>query len=126
MPRGFRVQALLASGSVLGWLRDTLVCPSGPPSLRRTSMPSAIGSNGTFTVRAHAGDAKTFLGFDLPKARAKRLAGFTIQCKPGDQTPYYLYNKLQFKSPKSHAQVASEPSYSSVNAPIHKFRWVHI
>lgn len=89
-------------------------------------MASAIGSNGSFSVRAHAGDAKTLLGFDLPKASAKRLAGFTIQCRPGNQAPYYIYNKLQFKSPENHARVASEPPYSSVNAPIHKFRWVHI
>ena len=89
-------------------------------------MASVVNSSGRFSVRAHPGDAKTLLGFDLPKADAKSLAGFTIQCKPGEQAAYYIYNKLQFKSPEKHAQVASEPPYSSVNAPIHKFRWVHI
>jgi phosphatidylserine/phosphatidylglycerophosphate/cardiolipin synthase-like enzyme len=78
------------------------------------------------TVKAHKGDAKTLLAFDLPKAETTRLAGFTIQCQPQGQAPYYLFNDLQFETPGDHAQVATEPPYSSVNAPFHKFRWLHV
>ena len=78
------------------------------------------------TVKAHKGDAKTLLAFDLPKDETPRLAGFTIQCQPQGQAPYYLFNDLQFETPGNHAQVATEPPYSSVNAPFHKFRWLHV
>ena len=76
------------------------------------------------TVKAHKGDAKTLLAFDLPEDETTRLAGFTIQCQPQGGTPYYLFNELQFETPGDHAQVATEPAYSSVNAPFHKFRWL--
>ena len=39
---------------------------------------------------------------------------------------YYIYNNLQFKDPSKHAQDPKEPPRSSINAPIHKFRWVHV
>lgn len=78
------------------------------------------------TITAYAGDAKTLLAFDLPKAATKDLAGFTIFCKPGSAKGYYLWNTLRFKDPAKHAQDAKEPPASSVNAPFHKFRWVHV
>ena len=78
------------------------------------------------TVKAHKGDAKTLLAFDLPEDETTQLAGFTIQVQPGSGQPYYLWNELQFKKPSDHAQVDGEPPYSSVNAPFHKFRWLHV
>jgi hypothetical protein len=33
---------------------------------------------------------------------------------------------LQFKTPTDHAQDATLPSNSSINAPVHKFRWLHV
>ena len=78
------------------------------------------------TVKAHRGDCKTLLAYSLPNDRTARLAGFTIICQPPGVAPYYLYNTLQFEHPERHAQVADEPAYSSVNAPLHKFRWVHV
>jgi phosphatidylserine/phosphatidylglycerophosphate/cardiolipin synthase-like enzyme len=75
---------------------------------------------------AYAGDAKTLLAFDLTKQRAKRLAGFTIECRPQGQQAYYLHNSLRFERPEDHAQDASEPPTSSINAPFHKFRWLHV
>ena len=39
--------------------------------------------------------------------------------------PYYLFNQLQFEKPQNHAQDATEPPNSTINAPLHKFRWVH-
>lgn len=83
-------------------------------------------SRGELTIKAYRGDAKTLLAFDLPRAKAVDLAGFTIQCRPGGQAAYYLHNLLQFEHPGRHAQDAGEPPQSSVNAPIHKFRWIHV
>jgi phosphatidylserine/phosphatidylglycerophosphate/cardiolipin synthase-like enzyme len=77
-------------------------------------------------LKAYRGDFKTLLAFDLPEPQALGLAGFTIQCCPPGGTPYYLYNALQFEDPGQHAQDSSEPANSSINAPIHKFRWLHV
>jgi len=78
------------------------------------------------TVKAYQGDNKTLLAFNFKNAEsAAKLAGFTIACQPPGQPSYFLFNELQFETPGKHAQVASEPPNSSVNAPIHKFRWVH-
>lgn len=77
-------------------------------------------------VRAYPGDAKTLLAFDLPKAGTKNLAGFTISCQPEGQEPYFLHNTLRFENPRDHAQDPREPVTSSINAPFHKFRWLHV
>jgi phosphatidylserine/phosphatidylglycerophosphate/cardiolipin synthase-like enzyme len=78
------------------------------------------------SVKAHRGDAKTLLAFNLPKAKTKNLAGFTIQVSPDGKTPYFLQNNLRFEDPSQHAQDAKLPANSSFNAPIHKFRWLHV
>jgi phosphatidylserine/phosphatidylglycerophosphate/cardiolipin synthase-like enzyme len=83
-------------------------------------------SKGTFSVTAYQGDAKTLLAFNLDKADARNLAGFTIACTPGPGQTYYIFNQLQFKKPADHAQDSLEPPNSSLNAPIHKFRWLHM
>jgi hypothetical protein len=88
-------------------------------------MTSVCDKNAVFSVKAYRGDAKTLLAFNMRKEKAKGLAGFTIQCTPEGQAPYYLYNQLQFKTPGKHAQDPKEPPYSTINAPIHKFRWLH-
>lgn len=79
-----------------------------------------------FSVKAYQGDARTLLAFNLVQAKAKNLAGFTIQAHPEGKDPYFLFNTLRFEKPAAHAQVATESPNSSVNAPVHKFRWVHI
>jgi len=89
-------------------------------------MASVTTTKGHLTVRAHVGDAKTLLAFDLDKSATKGLAGFTIQSAPPGVTPYYIFNELQFKIPADHAQDTTLPPNSSVNAPIHKFRWLHV
>jgi hypothetical protein len=78
------------------------------------------------SVKTYRGDAKTLLGFNLPEARAKNLAGFTVQIGPEGQPAYYLQNNLRFADPSKHAQDVALPPNSSFNAPIHKFRWVHV
>jgi hypothetical protein len=89
-------------------------------------MASVSNNKGKFSVTAYAGDAKTLLAFNLDEAGAKNLAGFTIECTPDGQPPYYIHNELQFENPADHAQDPKEPPNSSVNAPIHKFRWIHV
>ena len=89
-------------------------------------MPFATKTKGNFTVTAHGGDAKTLLAFNLPKSAAKNLAGFTIQAAPDGQTPYFIFNNLQYANPAKHAQVAEEPANATINAPIHKFLWLHV
>lgn len=79
-----------------------------------------------FSVKAYQGDCKTLLAFDLTQPQSKNLAGFTLQCRPGTGDAYYLYNFLRFADPSKHVQDAAQSSNSSLNAPIHKFRWVHV
>src|ERR1035441_7820064 len=90
-------------------------------------MSIVTATRNSLTVKAYQGDNKTLLAFNFAtKSRAQSLAGFTIACQPPGKPSYYLFNELRFQDPASHAQVASEPANSSVNAPIHKFRWVHV
>lgn len=90
-------------------------------------MTTVRKSNAGFVVAAHRGDAKTLLAFNFTDdASRKNLAGFTIKVQPPAGAAYYLWNSLQFEHPEQHAQVAGEPAYSTVNAPLHRFRWVHV
>ena len=90
-------------------------------------MVQVSAKKGNMSIKAYRGDAKTLLAFNLAgKADAKDLAGFTIQCQPKGKPAFYIYNNLQFKTPADHAQDPKEPARSSINAPIHKFRWVHV
>ena len=89
-------------------------------------MSSVSKTNGTFSLKAYRGDAKTLLAFNFSdKKSANNLAGFTIACQPKGQQAYFLHNNLRFETPGDHAQDAQESANSSINAPIHKFRWVH-
>ena len=89
-------------------------------------MTKVSAQTGSFKLVAYRGDRKTLLAFNLDAAAAKGLAGFTIQCQPPGGAPYFIHNTLQFQHPGDHAQDAAEPPNSSINAPIHKFRWVHV
>jgi len=90
-------------------------------------MTSVTAKKGTFSLIAYRGDAKTLLAFNFSdKKSAKNLAGFTIQCQPNGRQPFFIQNQLRFETPGNHAQDPKEPATSSINAPIHKFRWVHI
>ena len=90
-------------------------------------MSPAAKSKTNLSVKIYRGDAKTLLAFNLPSRQAaKALAGFTIQCQPQGRPSYYLHNNLQFEKPGDHAQDPNEPPYSSINAPFHKFRWLHV
>jgi phosphatidylserine/phosphatidylglycerophosphate/cardiolipin synthase-like enzyme len=89
-------------------------------------MSSVVKTQGGLSVRAHIGDAKVLLAFNLDKKSTKNLAGFTIQVQAPGEQPFYIMNELQFEKPGDHAQDAKEPPNSSINAPIHKFRWMHV
>lgn len=90
-------------------------------------MASVTEQSKLLSVTAHVGDCKTLLAFNLFDSQsAASLAGFTVQCQPKGLPPYYLYNTLQFETPASHVQDPQEPPNSSVNAPVHKFRWLHV
>lgn len=89
-------------------------------------MPPVTKQSKALGLVAYRGDAKTLLAWDLAADQRADLAGFTIACRPPDGQPYYLWNQLQFEHPDQHAQDASEPPNSSVNAPFHKFRWLHV
>ncbi len=94
-------------------------------SAERPAATATAQSSGV-SVSAYRGDAKTLLAFDLSEAQATDLAGFTIECQPPTGPSYYLFNTLRFADPGRHAQVASESANASVNAPFHKFRWLHV
>jgi hypothetical protein len=79
-----------------------------------------------FTVTAYQGDAKTLLAFDLPQAQATGLAGFSILVQPHGKPAYYLLNKLLLPANPKNAVVAGEPADSTANAPIQKYRWLHV
>jgi phosphatidylserine/phosphatidylglycerophosphate/cardiolipin synthase-like enzyme len=82
---------------------------------------------GDFSLRAYQGDFKTLLAFNFPSQEAAAgLAGFTIRYTIPDGTSFYLWNSLVYQYPENHAQIAGEPARSTANAPIHKFRWVHV
>ena len=91
-----------------------------------TMKQSAKGGKSGMSLKAYRGDAKTLLAFNLNKGSIADLAGFTIKCEPKGQPAYYIYNNLQFANPSHHAQDPKEPARSSINAPIHKFRWLHV
>jgi hypothetical protein len=80
----------------------------------------------SLTVNILRGDAKVLIACNLDKKDTKNLAGFPFFCEPGTETPYYIFNQLQFADPASHAQVVLEPPRSSINSPIQKFRWLHV
>jgi hypothetical protein len=87
---------------------------------------TTTAQNNGFSVKAYQGDAKTLLAFNLTAPKTKNLAGFTVQFIAGPNGPFFLQNQLRFKDPSKHVQDATQPPTSSINAPIHKFRWIHV
>jgi hypothetical protein len=86
-----------------------------------------VEKQGATRVVAYRGDARTLLAFDLTtEASHADLAGFTVQITAPRHDPYYLQNNLRFAQPGDHTQDPKEPAFSTINAPIHKFRWVHV
>jgi hypothetical protein len=92
-------------------------------------MGSVRAENDRMTFVAYMGDAKSLLAFDLKTQDArKNLGGFSIEVRPpGGADPYYVTNSLRLRESPDHARFPGEDDpFSSANAPIHKFRWVHV
>ena len=90
-------------------------------------MAPVSAKKGKMLLKLYRGDAKTLLAFNFTdKSAAKDFAGFTIQCQPKGQPAFYIFNNLQFERPADHAQDLKLSPRASINAPIHKFRWVHV
>jgi hypothetical protein len=90
-------------------------------------MPISRATNELIAVNAYPGDAKTLLAFDVTVDTARHaLAGFTVEVRPPGTDPYYMDNNLRLAPSPAHAQDPGQSPHSSVNAPIHKFRWVHV
>ena len=90
-------------------------------------MAPVSAKKGKMLLKLYRGDAKTLLAFNFTdKSAAKDFAGFTIQCQPKGQPAFYIFNNLQFERPADHAQDPKVSPRASINAPIHKFRWVHV
>ena len=83
-------------------------------------------SNG-FSVKAWIGDAKTLLAFNFSNAQsAQNLAGFSIRIQPHGLPDYYQLNNLVLPTNAGNAVVKGEQPNSTANAPIQKFRWLHV
>jgi len=95
-------------------------------------MNSKTAKNNGLTLTLYQGDFKTLIAYSLDENNKKLrtdLAGFTISFLPHDNKstkPYHIYNYLRFQNPSAHSQIATEPANSSINAPLHKFRWIHV
>lgn len=80
-----------------------------------------------FSVKAWIGDAKTLLAFNFTNAAsAKDLAGFSICIQPHGLPDYYQLNNLVLPTNAGNAVVKGEQPNSTANAPIQKFRWLHV
>lgn len=90
-------------------------------------MTCISAKKGHLILNAYRGDRKTLLAFNFDdEAATRRLAGFTVHVTPPGVPGYYLLNDLQFEHPGRHAIDPAEPVNSTLNAPIHKFRWLHV
>jgi hypothetical protein len=79
------------------------------------------------SVRAYKGDATTLLAFDLDKSLVDNFVGFTIRVKQGNRRPYFLSNRLYFRSDiLSKNEIDDSNKYSSLYSPFQKFRWIHV
>jgi hypothetical protein len=90
-------------------------------------MVAVSAKAGSISLKAYRGDAKTLLAFNIESEAARtNLAGFTIKVQPPGNDGFYIHNDLRFETPGNHAQDPRESAFSTINAPIHKFRWVHV
>lgn len=82
-------------------------------------------SAGGLTLKLYRGEGAGLLAFDLDPALATRdFAGFTVEVKyPGATHWGALRNRLHFAYPPG----PNPPrSYSTREAPLQKFRWIHV
>lgn len=99
-------------------------------SVNTSSQLAGTGMSNTengVTVRAYRGDEAVLLAFNLDDTLTEHLAGFAIECTPPTGQSFYLPNRLSFSTPATNTSTtASRQLFSSNEAPIQKFRWLHI
>jgi hypothetical protein len=96
-------------------------------------MPGAFkvygeNANADFTLAIHRGEGMALLAMNWRHGQPPAdFVGFAIEYRePGNQTWYSLKNRLTFNGNAGSASSADRPStYSTLEAPIQKFRWVH-
>jgi phosphatidylserine/phosphatidylglycerophosphate/cardiolipin synthase-like enzyme len=77
------------------------------------------------TVRAYAGDGNVLLAWDIDPKLTANLAGFAIECKPGDGLSYIVPNRLSFKTSFTAETTAAQRQWTpSTEAPIQRFSWL--
>ena len=81
-------------------------------------------ANALFTLKLHRGDGMCLLAMNWKNGRPPDdFVGFAIESKPPDSNRFFpLNNRLTFSSTDSEDNPVK---FSSLVAPIQKFRWVH-
>lgn len=77
------------------------------------------------TLRIYRGEGAALLAFDLERAKATDdFVGFSVEVRyPGSNNWGALRNRLHFDYPPNPERPLS---FKSTEAPIQKFRWVHV
>lgn len=79
-------------------------------------------------VIAYKGDAMTLLAFDLDEEKTVDFAGFTVECMPGTNPSFFLFNSLSFDT--KHTEDKKNPvgafPQGTDKAPLQKYRWLHV
>ena len=85
---------------------------------------SGTNSAAPFSLKVHRGDGMCLLGMDWSDGQPPRdFVGFTIDYRPPGHVKFLaLRNRLTFATPPKN--VGTNP-FSTLFAPIQKFRWVH-
>ena len=89
-------------------------------------MVDVTRKNGSFSVKAYRGDAKTLLAFNLAKAGRRTWRASRSSASRMDRRRTTSTTSSSSRSPPTTRRIATEPANSSINAPIHKFRWLHV
>lgn len=80
---------------------------------------------GDFRFKLWRGERMTMMGFDI-KAPEDDFVGYAIEVKsPGSSDFVHLRNRLNFAYPAVSVGVTGDRQFSTNQAPIQKFRWVH-
>ena len=82
-------------------------------------------SNDGLTCKVYRGEGCALLAFDLTRAKATNdFVGFSVEVKyPGSDRWGALRNRLHFDYPPN---VERPRSFRSTEAPLQKFRWIHV
>lgn len=81
-----------------------------------------------FTLKVHRGEGMALLAMNWRTGQpGNDFVGFAIEyCEPGNSVFYAVKNRLNFEGDAgSQSSQTRSPNYSTLVAPIQKFRWVH-